>query len=217
MMRAHLLAALLIGATAPLAAQTTTPRADLTPGSTVTITPGRQYQAGGLHRLFFGTHYRDLWATPIKVQVLDLATFDGGLTPTRTGGGKQTKSLRFKSKDGREYATFGLEARSSGGKLEWEQHCPDGNSSSPQCARGKFSFHGTVAAGSYVQGSRGQRCRSWSGTGTSKQIGSASVTVQACDDGEPGRGTDYIEVTISNYQNAGYLTGGNIQLHEERP
>ena len=41
MMRAQLLAALLIGATAPLAAQTTAPaRADLTPGSTVTITPG---------------------------------------------------------------------------------------------------------------------------------------------------------------------------------
>jgi hypothetical protein len=105
MMRAQLLAALLIGATAPLAAQTEAPaRADLTPGGTVTIAPGSQYRASGLHRLFFGSHYRDLWATPIKVDVLDLATFDGGLTPTRKGGGKQTKSLRFKSKEGREYA-----------------------------------------------------------------------------------------------------------------
>ena len=56
-MRAKLFAALLIGATTPLAAQTTPPvRADLTPGTKVTITPGSQYGAGGLHRLFFGTH-----------------------------------------------------------------------------------------------------------------------------------------------------------------
>ena len=78
MMRAQLLAALLIGATAPLAAQTEAPaRADLTPGGTVTIAPGSQYRASGLHRLFFGSHYRDLWATPIKVDVLDLATLMG--------------------------------------------------------------------------------------------------------------------------------------------
>jgi hypothetical protein len=103
-MRAQLLAGLLTGAAAPLAAQTTVPApASLTPGSTVTIAPGSQYRAGGLHRLFFGDHYRDLWTTPIQVEVLDLSSFGGGLTPTKKGGGKQTKSLRFKSKDGREY------------------------------------------------------------------------------------------------------------------
>jgi hypothetical protein len=36
---------------------------------------------------------------------------------------------------------------------------------------------------------------------------------QACDGGEPGRGVDYLEVTIDDYHVAGYLTGGNIQLH----
>ena len=50
-MRVYVLAALLIGATTPLAAQTTTPnRQQLTPGSTVSVTPGN-YQAGWLHRL----------------------------------------------------------------------------------------------------------------------------------------------------------------------
>jgi hypothetical protein len=104
-MRAQLLAALVTAA--PLAAQDVPPAersAPLTPGSTVTITPGAQYSAGWLHRAFFGNHYRELWTTPIRVEVLDLGKFGGGLTPTRKGGGKQTKSLRFKGKDGREYA-----------------------------------------------------------------------------------------------------------------
>ena len=59
----------------------------------VTVTPGASYAAGGLHRFFFGDHYRDLWTTPIRVQVLDLQRFAGGLTPVKRGGGKQTKSL----------------------------------------------------------------------------------------------------------------------------
>jgi hypothetical protein len=40
---------------------------------------------------------------PIEVEVLDLATFGGGLKPTKKGGGKQTKSLRFDAADGREF------------------------------------------------------------------------------------------------------------------
>lgn len=91
----------LITAAAPAAAQSAD---SLRPGSFVTITPGAHYRAGGLHRALFGAHYRDLWTTPIRVEVLDLATFAGGLTPTRRGGGKQTKTLRFESPDGRKWA-----------------------------------------------------------------------------------------------------------------
>jgi len=128
-----------------------------------------------------------------------------------TGGGKL--------QDGREYATFGLKADPTGGKIEWVQHCPDGpNPASAVCARGKFKFHGTVTPGSYSQASRGPRCRIWAGTGTSKETGARDFTVQqGCDGGEPGRGVDYIEVTIDDYQNSGYLTGGNIQLHRSKP
>lgn len=71
---------------------------------TETRVPGAQYQAGGLHKLFFGAHYRDLWTIPVEVPLLNLDTFARGLTPTKTGGGFQTKSLRFKSNDGREFA-----------------------------------------------------------------------------------------------------------------
>jgi hypothetical protein len=69
----------------------------------VTITPGLRYRAGWVHRVFFGDHYRRLWATPIEVPVLALDRFAGGLTPTRMGGGLQTKSLRFEGSDGLQY------------------------------------------------------------------------------------------------------------------
>ena len=71
---------------------------------TVTIAAGPDYDAGGLHKFFFGAHYRDLWTTPLKVEVLDLDRFAGGLTPLKRGGGFQTKSLRFLGKDGKQYA-----------------------------------------------------------------------------------------------------------------
>lgn len=74
------------------------------PRDSVTVVAGAQYRAGGLHRFFFGTHYRDLWTTPIRVPVLDLKTYGGGLTPLQRGGGMQTVSLRFRGADGKEYA-----------------------------------------------------------------------------------------------------------------
>ena len=76
----------------------------VSPVSDVMVVPvGAQFQAGGVHRLLLGSHYRDLWTTPISVPVLDLATFAGGLEPLKVGGGMQTKSLRFRGADGREY------------------------------------------------------------------------------------------------------------------
>ncbi len=73
------------------------------PAESVTVVPRAAYRAGGLHRLFFGTHYRSLWTTAIRVPVLNLANFAGGLKPTQRGGGQQTKSLRLQGADGREY------------------------------------------------------------------------------------------------------------------
>jgi hypothetical protein len=73
------------------------------------VVPGARYRAGWFHRLFLGSHYRDLWTTPLKVEVLDLETFAGGLRPTKRGGGTQTKSLRFRGADGRDYAIRSVE------------------------------------------------------------------------------------------------------------
>ncbi len=66
----------------------------------ITIKAGAEYKAGWFHNLFFGEHWRKVWTTPVKVKVLDIKNFAGGLTPTKKGGGFQTKSLRFKGNDG---------------------------------------------------------------------------------------------------------------------
>ncbi|MEP6687227.1 MAG: hypothetical protein ABJC36_02695, partial [Gemmatimonadales bacterium] len=70
---------------------------------TIVVTPGARYRSGGLHTLLFGQHYRKLWATPIRVERLDLDGFAGGLRPIQRGGGKQTRSLRFSGSNGHEY------------------------------------------------------------------------------------------------------------------
>jgi hypothetical protein len=69
-----------------------------------TVVAGARYRAGALHRWLLGSTYRDLWTGPVTVPVLDLGTFAGGLTPLEKGGGNQTKSLRFRGADGREYS-----------------------------------------------------------------------------------------------------------------
>ena len=83
-----------------LAGQTAVPGA---PPTRQTVVAGAHYRAGWLHRLFLGAHYRDLWGTPVEVEVLDLSRFAGGLTPTGCGGRRQTKVLRLLGKDGRQY------------------------------------------------------------------------------------------------------------------
>ena len=92
------LATLLIPVT--LAGQATAPTRSPT---RQTVVAGDHYSAGWLHRLLLGAHYRDLWATPLEVEVLDLSRFAGGLTPTGCGGRRQTKVLRMLGKDGRQY------------------------------------------------------------------------------------------------------------------
>jgi hypothetical protein len=100
--RSMRLTLMLIGA--PLPALTAQSNADTAAAQmTTSIAAGTHYDAGWLHRLFFGSHYRDLWRTPIEAPVLDLDHFAGGLEATERGGGQQTKSLRLRGADGREY------------------------------------------------------------------------------------------------------------------
>jgi hypothetical protein len=73
-------------------------------GRSVVTAAGDRYRAGAIHRLVLGRHYRDLWTTPVEVEVLDLSTFAGGITPLQRGGGMSTRSLRFLGSDGREYS-----------------------------------------------------------------------------------------------------------------
>lgn len=97
---------IIVTAVVPVAGRQEGGARQLSPDSTATATvaAGSEYDAGGLHRFFFGAHYRDLWTTPLRVEMLNLDRFAGGLTPLKRGGGFQTKSLRFIGKDGRQYA-----------------------------------------------------------------------------------------------------------------
>ncbi len=75
----------------------------------VVMTPGDRYRASAFARAFLGNTYRELWTTPIKVPVLDLSTFAGGLRPVKRGGGLQSTTLRLADKEGREYVFKGID------------------------------------------------------------------------------------------------------------
>ena len=110
---AHVAVAIYIGAAVAvcmalpmlMSAQTPVPPPPSVAGrDSVTIVPGPEYAASGFHDFLFGENYRVFWTTPIRVPVLNLQTFAGGLEPKKKGGGMQTESLRFTAKDGEEYA-----------------------------------------------------------------------------------------------------------------
>jgi hypothetical protein len=61
------------------------------------------YKAGGFQSRMMGDEYRDLWTTPIRVPILDLQKFAGGLRPTKRGGGAESHNLRFMAADSSEW------------------------------------------------------------------------------------------------------------------
>ena len=80
---------------------------------TQTVVAGAEFEASGLHRLFFGADYRDLWTTPVTVEVLDLTREAGGLVPVRRVGGRQSKGLALRGRDGLSYTFRGLQKDAS--------------------------------------------------------------------------------------------------------
>jgi len=63
------------------------------------VIPGPDFKDSGWHKLWFGAGYRELWATPARVPVLDLRD----LTPAQQVGALQTAGLAFEAVDGRRY------------------------------------------------------------------------------------------------------------------
>ncbi|MEJ7673509.1 MAG: hypothetical protein WKF59_12575 [Chitinophagaceae bacterium] len=84
-------------------AQKTTIVETETPSGTKVIIAGKQYERSSIHKSLWGSHYRKEWATPVKVKIIQLDSVFGGLTPVEKGGGRQTKTLRLKDKNGKEY------------------------------------------------------------------------------------------------------------------
>ena len=90
------------------------------PGAkTHVVTLGERFRAGGFKRWLYGRDYRDLWATPIEVTVLNLDRVGGGLTPLRTGGAGQSISLHFTGQDGRRYTVRSLDKDPM--KRKWDE------------------------------------------------------------------------------------------------
>ena len=81
----------------PLNAQSIqiTDRSLLVPGDTIEVVAGTRYDAGGLHRWFFGHARRAVWNEPVRIQVLDLDAYAGGITAFRTGGFGQSPDARW--------------------------------------------------------------------------------------------------------------------------
>ena len=67
------------------------------------VTADPSLAAGPIHRFLLGDDYRDLWTTPIEVEVLDLSREAGGLKPLFRVGGAQTFGLALKGADGKSY------------------------------------------------------------------------------------------------------------------
>lgn len=69
----------------------------------VLVAPSTLYEADILKEFMQGENYRKAWSTPVKIPIAFLDTLKGGLKILDEGGGKQTHSLKLKSKDGITY------------------------------------------------------------------------------------------------------------------
>jgi hypothetical protein len=66
-------------------------------GDSVLVIADAAFIRKGTKRWLLGDHYRKEWITAVKVPVLHLERFNGGMTAKKEGGGMQTKSLRLMS------------------------------------------------------------------------------------------------------------------------
>lgn len=69
----------------------------------VSVVPGAEFEAGWLHRLVFGSAWRDLWTTPVQVEIIDMESLAPGLHGIRADEQPESSSLRFRGGGGEEY------------------------------------------------------------------------------------------------------------------
>lgn len=82
----------------------------------ITIKASDKYNRSGFSKFFLGEHYRKIWHTPVKVPLVMLDTLKGGLTPYALGGSRQTKSIRLRDKQKREWVMRSVD-KSFGGAI----------------------------------------------------------------------------------------------------
>jgi hypothetical protein len=70
---------------------------------TQTVTADQSLKASAPYKWLLGSDYRDVWAAPIEVEVLDLQREAGGLRPLFRVGGLQTYGLAIAGANGKSY------------------------------------------------------------------------------------------------------------------
>jgi hypothetical protein len=101
-----------VGSLASNAQITSSARANKTQmtGDSITISAHPEYDdVTGVHRWLFGENFRKDWAQPVKLPIIRLSKFKGGLSPLKQGGGMESKSLRLEDKDGKEWVLRSVE------------------------------------------------------------------------------------------------------------
>lgn len=76
---------------------------------TINIAANARLKGSPVRNFFMGKNYREEWTTPLDVEVLNLGTEQGGLSPVRQGGGKQTRTLRLQTKEGKDWVLRSIE------------------------------------------------------------------------------------------------------------
>ena len=75
---------------------------------TASVYTNNETDKSKFYKKFWGERYRKYFSTNVKAPTVNLDTLFGGLTPTRKGGGNQSKSLRLEDAEGREYVMRAL-------------------------------------------------------------------------------------------------------------
>lgn len=65
------------------------------------------------YNFFWGKRYREEYSKEITAKVVSLDTLLGGLKPVRKGGGTQSRTLRLKAKDGKQYVMRAMKKSAS--------------------------------------------------------------------------------------------------------
>lgn len=76
--------------------------------TSASVYPREWTEKSGIYRFLWGEHYRKQYGLPIEVEVADLGVVHGGLTPTISGGGNQSLSLRLQDASGTEFVMRGI-------------------------------------------------------------------------------------------------------------
>ncbi|WP_445748930.1 metallophosphoesterase [Polaribacter sp.] len=83
------------------------PNTNLT-GKAASVYSNEEVSKSNFYKFLWGERYRKYFGTKVLAPVVSLDTLYGGLTPIRKGGGHQSKSLRLKDVNGKEYVMRAL-------------------------------------------------------------------------------------------------------------